>query len=268
MLNSLIKLVLDPTVLVFCLLILAWLLSLTPWRRPVRRLLFLSVLILGLIYVGPLPALLSQPLANRFPPADYEAFPNPDLIVVLGGMTRAEPLQEPGSRHPSFTRRSERFLMGLELARQFPNAKLVFTGWSGPEAGVEGAEATRLAGLAQVLGIPAGQILIDPLAQTTADHPVQLERNPEIGPDPALTTYIVTSAVHMPRAMGVFRAAGWSNVHAVPTDYPFPPETSWFSRQQPAGKKMTITQDALVEWFGLMAYRQQGLTDQLLPSPN
>ena len=262
-----VKQLLDPAILAFALLVLIWLFSLTPWRAPVRRLSFLGALVLGLVYFGPLPALLSQPLAQRFPPADFNALPPPDLILVLGGMTMAEPNLEPGSTHPPFTRRSERFLMGLELAQKFPSARLVFTGWAGAEAGVRGAEATRLANLAIALGLSEDQILIDPLAQTTADHPIQLELNPAIGPDPSHTTYIVTSAIHMPRAMGVFAAQGWSDIHGVPTDYPFPLETPWFSRQQPAGKKLTIVQEALGEWAALVSYRSRDLIAQILPSP-
>lgn len=266
MINHLTKLLLDPALLVFFLLVLAWLFTLTPWRRIARRLILLGILILGLVYFGPLPALISQPLAKRFPPADLAVLSAPEFIVVLGGMTMADPILEPGSQHPPFTRRTERFLMGLELAKQFPEAKLVFTGWAGKNAGIAGAEATRLANLAQVLGLPADQILIDPLARTTDDHPRQLEKLPQIGPDPSGTTFIVTSAIHIPRAMGVFAAAGWSDIHAIPVDYPFPIEASPLSRRQPAGKKLTIVQEALVEWMGLLSYRLEGHTSQLLPA--
>ena len=266
--NTLIKMLLDPAALVFAILGLAWLLSFTPWRAGVRRLLLICLLIFGLVYFGPLPALVSQPLANRFPPADYSTLPPPELIVVLGGMTRAEPVQEPGSAHPPFTRRSERFLMGLELASTFPDARLVFTGWAGPDAGVNGAEATRLAALAIFLGIDQDRILIDPLAQTTADHPHELADNPAIGPRPAAETYLVTSATHMPRAMGVFRQAGWENVHAVPTDYPFPPTTPWYATTNPIGKKLTIVQEGLSEWVGLITYYWRGQISVLFPGPN
>ncbi len=265
--SYLIKVLLDPALLAFFLLVLIWLLAFTRWRKPIRRLALFGALILGLVYFGPLPAMLSQPLATRFPPLDTQSVPAPDWIIVLGGMTKAEPVREPGSVHPSFTGRSERFLMGVELARQFPSAKLVFTGWSGPNAELKDAEATRLGVLAISLGIPREQIIVEPLAQTTSDHPIRLEAMAEFGPDPEAAAYIVTSATHIPRAMGSFRQAGWSQVYAVPTDYPFPPDAPWFTRRNPAGKKVTITQEALGEWAGLMSYRWRGLTDTLLPGP-
>lgn len=265
--SYLIKVLLDPALLALFLLILIWILGFTRWRKPIRRLALFGALILGLVYFGPLPALLSQPLATRFSPIDTQTTPEPEWIIVLGGMTEAEPIREPGSQHPSFTGRSERFLMGIELARQFPNAKLVFTGWSGPDALPQNAEATRLGVLAISLGIPREQLIIEPLAQTTSDHPVRLEAMAEFDPNPDEVAYIVTSATHMPRAMGSFRQAGWSNIYAAPTDYPFPPDASWFTRRNPAGKKVTITQEALGEWAGLISYRWRGLTDSLLPGP-
>lgn len=266
--NTLVKFVLDPGLLIFLILLLAWLFAWTPWRRIVRRLIFCCLLMLGVIYFGPLPALLSQPLATRFPPTDFDRIPEPDLIVVLGGMTAADPIFEPGSLHPPFVRRSERFLMGVQLATRFPDATLIFTGWSGPDRDPGAAEASRLARLAASLGVPVDQILIEPLAQTTADHPVRLSRLPEIGVNPDQTTYILTSAVHMPRAMGVFAAAGWQDIHAVPVDYPFPVDASWFTRRAPAGRKLTITYEAVVEWVGLIAYRSQGKITSVFAGPD
>ena len=267
MIAWLIKSLLNPAALIFVFLVLAWLGSIFGWQRFVRRILFGCVLGLGLIFIGPLPALLSQPLAERFPPFDLLSAPEPQFIIVLGGMTRAVPNVEPGGRHPSFTGRSERFLMGLQLARLYPDALLVFTGWSGQNAGPQASEAQRLAALAVELGIPANQIIAEPLAQNTGEHPGRIEALLSLGERPSNPALLVTSAVHMPRAMGVFRAEGWSNITAAPADYPFPPGTSWRSRDNPAGKKTAIVQDALNEWVGLITYRFSGQIQRLLPGP-
>ena len=265
--SFLIKSLLNPSVLALILITLAWLASLFGAWKLMRRLLFVCILGLSLIFVGPLPALLSQPLAERFPPFDPTNALDPELIIVLGGMTRALPYTEPGGTHPSFTARSERFLMGLQLARLYPDATLVFTGWSGASAGPEGAEAKRLADLARALGIPSAQVIAEPLAQTTAMHPGEVAALLNLYDSPANSTLLVTSAVHMPRAMGVFRAAGWGRLTAVPADYPFAPGTSWLSRTNPAGKKLSVVQDALNEWLGLITYRLRGQTQNFLPIP-
>jgi len=77
---------------------------------------------------------------------------------------------------------------------------------------------------------------------------------------------LVTSAFHVPRAMGLFRKAGrtldpypvdwrtrgWSDVYKLQTD--------WI-----AGLELTDT--AAHEWLGLIAYRLTGKIDELFPSP-
>ena len=265
--SFILKSLLNPAALALIIIAIAWLASLFGAWKFMRRLLFLAMVGLGLIFVGPLPAMLSQPLAERFPPFNAATAPEPELIIVLGGMTRAVPYSEPGGLHPSFTARSERFLMGLQLARQYPSALLVFTGWSGAAAGPEGAEARRLADLAVALGIPSSQVIAEPLAQTTGMHPGEIEALLSLGEQPANQAIIVTSAVHMPRAMGVFRAEGWSNLTSAPADYPFPPGASAFTRANPAGKKIAVVQDALNEWLGLINYRLRGKIQTLLPAP-
>jgi ATP-dependent DNA helicase DinG len=77
---------------------------------------------------------------------------------------------------------------------------------------------------------------------------------------------LITSASHMPRSMGVFRQAGWSNIIAWPVNYrtghgfaalydaPFPERLGQFEW-------------GFREWLGLVAYRLMGRTDALLPAP-
>ena len=76
---------------------------------------------------------------------------------------------------------------------------------------------------------------------------------------------LITSAMHMPRSVGVFRKAGWK-VLPYPVDFKtdgtgqfkyFPGMTNGF------GKLGT----AFREWVGLFAYRMLGRTDSLFPAP-
>jgi uncharacterized SAM-binding protein YcdF (DUF218 family) len=68
---------------------------------------------------------------------------------------------------------------------------------------------------------------------------------------------LVTSAYHMPRAIGCFRRAGF-DVEAYPVNW----------RRTPRPRRgINLFDDPVHEWEGLLAYRLTGRTDALLPAP-
>ena len=76
----------------------------------------------------------------------------------------------------------------------------------------------------------------------------------------------MTSAFHMPRAIAAFRAAGFP-VEAYPVDYRTrgPIDATAPFALLPAG--LTMTDTAMHEWAGLLAYRLAGETSELFPGP-
>ncbi len=87
-----------------------------------------------------------------------------------------------------------------------------------------------------------------------------------VKPKPDETWLLVTSAWHMPRAMGIFRKAGFK-VTAYPVDY----RDLWqFARSSAAAlalDEMMRLDNAMHEWIGLVAYRLTGRTDAWFPAP-
>jgi uncharacterized SAM-binding protein YcdF (DUF218 family) len=86
-----------------------------------------------------------------------------------------------------------------------------------------------------------------------------------VRPKPGERWLLVTSAQHMPRAVGCFRAAGF-DVEAYPV--------AW--RTRPRGRPtfggalsggLNTLDLAAHEWIGLIAYRLTGRTSELLPAP-
>ena len=128
----------------------------------------------------------------------------------------------------------------LVLARSHPKAKLVITG--------EG-EAT----LHSVIGTERGdqRLLIEGKAKNTYENAVFTARL--INPKAKERWVLVTSASHMPRAIGCFRRAGVS-VEAWPVPDAADDWIDYFSR-------------ATHEWGGLFVYWVQGRTDSLFPAP-
>ena len=85
-------------------------------------------------------------------------------------------------------------------------------------------------------------------------------------PKPGERWLLVTSASHMPRAIAVFRAAGFA-VEAYPVNWR---TRGWRDAAQLFGslaEGLTITDAAVHEWVGLAAYRLTGRTAEFFPAP-
>ena len=78
---------------------------------------------------------------------------------------------------------------------------------------------------------------------------------------------LVTSAYHMPRAVGLFRKAGFA-VEPYPVDWRVGSDAAdILSFSNVAVDGLGRTDVALREWIGLVAYRVVGRTGELFPGP-
>ena len=135
----------------------------------------------------------------------------------------------------------ERVVEAVRLAKQYPDAKLVVTGASPQDQAY-----------AQAQGLTEGRLVIEPHAKTTYEN--ALFSRQMLAPDRHEKWLIVTSAIHMPRAVGAFRGAGFSVV-------------PWPVFDQPV-IDTEVTPMTLHEVFGLLYYWLLGRIDSLFPAPN
>jgi uncharacterized SAM-binding protein YcdF (DUF218 family) len=77
---------------------------------------------------------------------------------------------------------------------------------------------------------------------------------------------LVTSAYHMPRAIGAFRQAGFP-VEAYPVDWRTRGPEDLLRPFVTMGDGMRRTDTAMREWVGLLAYRATGRSSALFPGP-
>jgi uncharacterized SAM-binding protein YcdF (DUF218 family) len=87
-----------------------------------------------------------------------------------------------------------------------------------------------------------------------------------VHPAPGEVWLLVTSAFHMPRSVGIFRAEGWSVV-PYPVDYQTgagPDDPAYGADFLQNLGQSTL---ALKEWIGLVANRWLGHSDSLFPAP-
>ncbi len=248
---------LQPGHLLLLMVLLGWVLLQTRRVRLGRQLLGLVLLILLLLWgFSPGDALL-QPLENRFP-ANPELPERVDGIIVLGGSVLPET-----SRHwqqIELNNAAERLGYFLMLARRYPRARLLFTGGSASLRQDQATEADQLTPLFQAADL-AERVRLDNRARNTAENAREAKRL--LQPRAGEHWVLVTTAFHMPRAVGVFCQQGWP-VIPYPVDHRSLP--GWWKRFHPALTNHFVKLETAVhEWLGLIAYRLSGRIPALLP---
>lgn len=232
-----------------------------------RRMATAAIGLAGMLYfaggVGPLGILLLQPLEDRFPrpPADL---PAPDGIIVLGGGLDEEMLLE--RKALVLTEGGSRMTDAVILARRYPSARIIFTGGSAnvlTAAPLTEADAAREFFLA--MGIEPARMTFENRSRNT-DENARFTRD-VVAPKPGQRWLLVTSAFHQPRAVGLFRKAGF-DVTAWPSDYLTLGTAGELTRPSSYGSQgLSRLDEGVREWLGLIAYRLDGKIDDLLPQP-
>jgi uncharacterized SAM-binding protein YcdF (DUF218 family) len=234
------------------------LLLFTRWWRAGR--IFCSGAALLLLIFGVLPggALLLAPLENRFPPPPA-SMAAPDVIVVLGGAVETSVTEE--RNIVSLNEAAGRMTQAVALARRYPSARLIFPGGSANLLTVGMSEADVARRFFDEAGIPPERVSYEGQSRNTYENATFMRAL--YPPRDGERWLLVTSASHMPRAMGIFRLAGFP-VFAFPAHYLLAPGALPFGT---VSGGLHITEVAAREWTGLVAYRLKGYTDVLFPTP-
>jgi len=230
------------------------------WARAGRRLVALSLLLGLSAAVLPIGPWLLLPLENRFPAVRSL----PDRvhgIIVLGGVV--DQLVTRARGQVALGGAVERLVESVRLANRYPRAKYLFTSGSGLLLDQDVKEADVIAPILDRLGLETGRALFENRSRNTFENAVFSKRL--VKPEKGETWILVTSAFHMPRAVGVFRQAGWP-VTPYPVDYSLRgDEGGRFSFNLIGGLSRIST--GVHEWLGLVFYRVTGKTAELFPGP-
>jgi uncharacterized SAM-binding protein YcdF (DUF218 family) len=250
-----------PSNLLITIGLVGFVLLLTRFRRLASWLVVTSLVLLALFGLSPLGNALMLPLEERFPPWDASRGP-PDGVIVLGGVIAEDVSAARGA--VALNESAERVTVAAELARRYPNLRIIFSGGTNALLFDEGAEAGFAVRQLEDLGVARERITAEEQSRNTVENAVfsRLIANPQ----PGQRWLLLTSAFHMPRAIAVFRAAGFP-VEAYPVDWrttgpidmvrPFPSVSEGLRR----------TDVAVREWIGLLLYRLTGKTAELFPGP-
>ena len=183
----------------------------------------------------------------------------PDGIIVLGGFLSPTLSHQTGMA--ALNENGDRLTGALALANQYKNATVIFTD-GGPKDVAPGAEVAK--NLAIAMGLDPARIVTEARSRSTWEN-AQFTRA-VVAPREDQSFVLVTSALHMPRALATFRSAGWENVTPYPVDWTVDARAPWLRR---GPFKVSDGLDALDaaarEIMALAVYRIRGITDTLLP---
>jgi uncharacterized SAM-binding protein YcdF (DUF218 family) len=220
-----------------------------------------SLVLIALVGFSPLGHMLMVPLEQRFPPWDASRGP-PDGIVVLGGAISPDLSLARGA--VALNESAERITVTAELARRYPNARIIFSGGTGSMRYNAPLEAPIAVKEFEALGIAHNRVTAEEQSRNTVENAVFSHLIAD--PKPGERWLLVTSAFHMPRAISAFRAAGFP-IEAYPVDWrtrgPIDARHPFFSFIG----GLAMTDVAMHEWVGLIAYRLTGRTAELFPAP-
>ena len=250
-----------PTNFMIGLGVIGLILLATRFWRLGRALMVTSVVLLAICAWTPLGKLLLYPLETRFPPWDASKGA-PDGIIVLGGPVDGDLSAVHG--RPVISASGDRIAAGATLAHRYPNARLLYTGGSPNLISNDAKEADYAGELLENLGVARARIVLERNSRNTLENAEFSKAM--VNPKPGERWVMVTSAYHMPRAVGLFRKAGFE-VEPYPVDWRLGKGSDIFTFSNIAGDGLGRVDPAVREWMGLIAYRLTGKTDALLPGP-
>lgn len=217
--------------------------------RLVRGCLLLSFMMFFLFSTGWVPSMIMNAFEKQ---NTIVTEPNPAIhwVVVFGGGHDA------GNVPANDVLTSEsitRLVEGVRLYRQLPRAKLLLSG--GALRSTETiSEAAYLARIVSWFDIPKNNIVLETDSFNTADEAVALKQIVHHEP-----FYLVTSAVHMPRAMALCRQQGLSPI-AAPADFmSLHANKCWEDKYLPNPKNFNYSNTAWHEVLGLVWGKLRGL---------
>lgn len=251
----------SPDSLLLILFLAAWALLMLGMQRVGRRVLAAGCLLLLLIAFLPLGEWLIYPLEKRFP-VNPSLPPQVDGIIVLGGTTDPALSTAWGQIETNDT--GERLHAFQRLARQYPDAKLLFSGGNGSLATQEYKEADSVVTLFQEWGMAEREVILESESRNTWENVIlsKVLANPQ----PQEHWIMITSAFHMPRAMGIFCSQQWP-VQPWPVDH-HADRLRLLRIAFNLAEHLDGLKTATREWVGLLAYFLTGKTQRLLPGVN
>lgn len=224
----------------------------------------LGILIFGVFPLGPIVmSYLERPFSNP-----VQLPEKIDGLVLLGGAF--EPALSEQAGHIVLNAQASRVTCFLELAKRYPKATLVFSGGTGDILNPEATEAQDAKAFFSLTGLQGRRIIYEDKSRNTFENAVYTKSL--VKPKNGENWVLVTSAYHMPRALGVFTQQGWGDILPYGCDPKTRGTFGLFGRIPNVTSNFGILNLALKEYMGTIVYYVTGKTAFILapvkvPSP-
>jgi uncharacterized SAM-binding protein YcdF (DUF218 family) len=241
---------LQPSALLVALVALALAATWLRWTALAATLLTAFLLSVTAVVVLPVVEWLGAPLEAQVPRAPLPA--RVDGIVVLGGAVDWRVTRERGQL--SLNAAGERVAAAAALAQRYPDARLIVTGSFADAFAHDLRERPDDASLFFGPHFARRDVVYIGTARSTYEDALLALQT--ASPSQGQTWLLVTSAWHMPRALGTFRALGWGLV-PVSVDY----RTTGEPRIAPnwdVGTTLADLDRVVREWGAIAVYRRAG----------
>lgn len=233
------------------LLMLGLILCVTPWKEWGKRCVIIVLIPFLILSLTPMGRWMVTSLENRF--EQLGDLP-PDVVglILLGGSFALEETKI--KNRPVYNKAAARLFEFIELAHKYPNLKILVTGTP--------LEIKFTKEILKRHGIDVKRIIFEDQSSNTRDN--AYNSYTLIQPHNERWA-LVTSAFHMPRAVGLFRGAGW-NILPYPVDYQTSGNygfTTWISGLDRLNILAFST--AIRQWAGLINHYLEGDSKELYP---
>lgn len=261
-LSKILLFLLQPSSLIAAMLAAGTLLVQSRFAHVARRLLFTGTALLVVLGLSPLGGALILPLEERFSRPMLTASDHIDGIIVLGG--GEDPRVGDLRGVLSVNEAGERMAETVALARKYPNAKVVFTGGSAELLSTKPPEAEAARKYFGELGLAPERLTIEAQSRNTFENAAFTRKI--LKPNDGERWLLVTSAYHMPRAIGCFRKAGFK-VEAFPVDYRTAGLSEIYEPFSSIPEGLRRMDFVFKEYVGLVTYYLTGRSSELFPGP-
>lgn len=220
--------------------------------RTVRRILLLVAVGYLLLSVHAVSAGIGRLLVTGYRPFSATDVESGRTVIVLLGAGERAISDWDGHRLTVIGRvGASRAFEAARVYRLLPDAWIISSGGSRPPSP---SSAAAMQELLVRLAIPASRILLEERSASTREEAVLIA--PMLAQLRAEHVVLVTSDVHMRRALGVFRAVGVPAVPAIARDPSVP--LHWLDRYLPSNIGLATGDSVVHELIGLGYYAARG----------